>query len=184
METTKWTIDTAHSEIHFKVKHLMISNVTGKFEKFEGTVETDGDNFLTAKINLTAESASVNTGSAQRDGHIKSADFFDTENFPQLKFASTLVEAGDDDNFKLHGNLTIKNVSKPVTLDVEFAGMQKDPWGNSKAGFTVSGKINRKDWQLTYNAVLEGGGVLVSDEVRINCEVQLLKVVVPATVAA
>jgi len=170
MPTTTWTIDPAHSEIQFKAKHLMITTVTGSFQKFDAKVETEGDDFTTAKISFSADIASINTGNEQRDGHLHSADFFDAEKFPTMSFVSTRVEKD-----KLHGDLTIKDITKPVALDMEIGGIQKDPWGNTKAGFSLSGKVNRKDWDLTWNAVLEGGGFLVSDDIRILCEVQLAK---------
>lgn len=172
---TKWALDPHHSEIGFKAKHLMITTVSGKFEKFNATAETEGDDFSTAKISFTADTASVNTGSEQRDGHIKGADFFDTEKFPQMKFNSTKLERVKDNQYALIGDLTIRNVTKPVKVNVEFAGSAKDPWGNLKAGFIIDGKINRTDWGLNWNAALETGGVLVSEEIKIHCEVQFAK---------
>ncbi|MBY0425636.1 MAG: YceI family protein [Cytophagales bacterium] len=175
MATTKWNLDPTHSEVQFKVKHLMITTVTGNIGSFEITSETESDDFSAAKISFSADAASIDTGNEQRDGHLKSADFFDVEKAPKIEFTSTKVEKLDASNLKLTGNLTIKGTSKPVTLDVEFGGIQKDPWGNTKAGFTVSGKINRKDWGLNWNATVEGGGVLVSEDVRILAEIQLVK---------
>lgn len=172
---TKWTLDPAHSEIGFKVKHMMITNVSGAFEKFDAQVETAGVDFTTAKIEFTAEVSSITTSNTDRDTHLKSADFFDAANHPQLKFVSTKVERKDDDNYLVHGNLTIRDVSKPVKLNAEFGGIGKDPWGNEKAGFTISGKINRTDYKLNWNAALEAGGVLVGEEVRIQAELQLVK---------
>jgi polyisoprenoid-binding protein YceI len=175
METTKWTIDPSHSEIQFKVKHMMITTVTGSFKEFSSEVETRGDDFSTAKIKFEAATASVFTNSDQRDQHLRSADFFDVDKYPKLKFESTSLEMVDDENFTLNGNLTIKDITKPVKLDVEVGGIGKDPWGNLKAGFSLTGRINRKEWGLNWNAALEAGGVLVSDEVRIFCEVQYAK---------
>jgi len=175
MSTTKWNLDPAHSEVQFKVKHLAITTVTGSLGTFEGTVETTGDDFSTAVISFSGDVASISTGNEQRDGHLKSPDFFDAEKSPKITFTSSKFEKVDASNFKLLGNLTIKGVSKPISLDVEFGGVQKDPWGNTKAGFTLSGKINRKDFGLGWNAPLEGGGLLVSEEVRILAEVQLAK---------
>lgn len=172
---TKWKADPAHSEITFKIKHLMISNVTGSFKTFEINVDTKDEDFLTAKVSVSVDAASIDTRNDQRDGHLKGADFFETEKFPHLAFASTKVEKVDDDSFDLFGDLTIKNVTKPVKLSVEYSGIAKDPWGNEKAGFTVTGKINRKDWGLNWNAALETGGVLVGDELKISAEVQLVK---------
>lgn len=175
IEKTKWSVDPTHSEIGFKVKHMMITNVSGSFGKFDVNVETRDDDFTTAQINFTADVNSITTASADRDNHLKSADFFDAGNYPQLKFASTKMEKKDDENFVLHGNLTIRDVTKPVKLDVELGGIGKDPWGNEKAGFTVSGKINRTDFKLNWNAALETGGVLVSEEVKLQASVQLIK---------
>lgn len=178
METatkTKWSIDPTHSEIGFKVKHMMITNVSGSFGSFSADVTTDGDDFEKASIDFTADAASISTGSADRDGHLKSPEFFDIEKFPQLKFKATKIEKKGDDEYALTGELTIKDVTKPVTLKVEAGGIGKDPWGNEKAGFTISGKINRTDFGLTWNAALETGGVLVSEEVRLSGEVQLVK---------
>jgi polyisoprenoid-binding protein YceI len=175
METTKWTIDPSHSEIQFKVKHMMITTVTGSFKEFSSEVESLGDDFSTAKIKFQAATASVFTNSDQRDEHLRSADFFDAEKYPELKFESTSLEKVDDESFTLNGNLTIRDITKPVKLDVEVGGIGKDPWGNLKAGFSLTGKINRKEWGLKWNAALEAGGVLVSDDVRIFCEVQYAK---------
>lgn len=172
MATTKWVLDPAHSEIQFKVKHMMITTVTGHFDRFYVEVETEGDDFSTASIQFSAETASVNTGNEQRDGHLRSADFFDAENHATLAFKATSY---DPANNQLRGDLTIKGITHPVTLEAEFGGIGQDPWGNTKAGFTLSGKINRKDWELNWNAALEAGGVLVSDEVRLLGEIQLAK---------
>lgn len=172
---TKWNLDPTHSEIGFKVKHMMITNVSGSFGKFEASAETNGVDFSTAQITFSADVNSINTNNGDRDTHLKSGDFFDGENHPQLKFVSSKLEKKDEERFKLHGDLTIKGVTKPVTLDVEFGGIGKDPWGNEKAGFTITGKIKRTDWNLNWNAALETGGVLVSEEVRLIAEVQLIK---------
>ena len=170
-----WAIDAAHSEIGFKVKHLMISTVSGKFDKFEGSVESNADDFSNATINFTADAASVNTGQPQRDGHLQSPDFFDAAKFPQLKFASTGFTKSDAGNYVLTGDLTIRDVTKPVKLDVEFSGVAKDPYNNTKAGFSITGKINRTNWGLNFNAPLETGGVLLSEEIKLQIEVQLIK---------
>ncbi len=173
--TTKWSLDPAHSSIQFKVKHLMIATVTGTFNNFEAAVDSDGEDFTTARITFRADANSISTLNDQRDTHLKSADFFDTEKHPKIIFQSTSVTKKSDENYELNGDLTIRGITKPITLDAEFTGMVKDPWGNQKAGFVVKGKINRKDWGLNWNTALETGGVLVSDEVRINCEVELQK---------
>lgn len=175
MATKTWTLDPTHSEIHFKVKHLMITTVTGSFGNFTATAKTDKDDFSDAAISFSADTTSVDTGNEQRDTHLKSADFFDAEKFPKLSFASTGYSRNADGDYKLTGNLTIKDVTKPVTLDVEFGGVATDPWGNTKAGFTLSGKLNRKDFGLTWNAVTEAGGVVVSEEVRVAAEIQLVE---------
>lgn len=172
---TKWNLDPAHSEITFKVKHMMITNVSGTFEKFDVQVSTDGDDFSTAHIDFTAETASINSGNEPRDGHLKSPDFFDVENHPVIKFVSTTMDKKDESNFVLHGNMTIKNITKPATFNVEFGGIAKDPWGNEKAGFTLSGKINRNDWDLNWNAILDTGGMLVSEEVKLAAEIQMTR---------
>jgi len=173
---TKWGLDPAHSEIAFKVKHLMITNVKGVFKDFDASIFISGNDFVTSDINLKLNPASIDTGVPDRDVHLKSADFFDLDNHKQILFAGKSFDKTDDDgNYILHGDLTIKGITKPVKLDVEFGGVMKDPWGNEKAGYVLNGKINRKDWGLTWNAALEAGGLLVSDEVKINCEVQLVK---------
>ncbi len=173
MPNTKWVSDPTHSEIQFKVKYLMITTVTGYFRQFSVVAQTEGNDFSNAIIEFEVNTASVDTNEADRDNHLRSADFFDSEKFPTLKFRSTKMEKVDDQHFVLVGHLTIKDVTKPVTLNVEFGGLMKDPWGNNKAGFSLAGNINRKDWNLNWNATLEAGGVLVSDEVRLFCEVQL-----------
>lgn len=178
METTKtkWVIDPVHSEIAFKVKHLMISNVKGIFREFDASVTTDGDDFSTAAISFSMNPASVSTGNPDRDAHLASADFFDAANYGQITFTSSSLKSVDDEgNYELKGLMTIRGISHEVTLEAEYGGIMKDPWGNSKAGFTLNGKINRKDWGLNWNAALEAGGVLVGEEVKITCEVQLLR---------
>jgi polyisoprenoid-binding protein YceI len=172
---TTWVIDPSHSEIAFKVKHLMISNVKGHFGEFSGQLVSDGNDFSTSEINFQINPASISTGAADRDGHLKSPDFFDVENYKEITFTSGKLSKVSDDEYALSGNLTIKGISKPVKLEVEFGGLMTDPWGNQKAGFSLNGKVNRKDFGLTWNAALEAGGVLVGDEIRISSEVQLLK---------
>jgi len=172
----KWVIDPAHTEINFKVKHLMITTVTGTFKDYGASIYTTNDDFMTAEVDFYLDTASVDTGNADRDGHLKSGDFFDVENHKQITFVANTYEAVDNDgSYELYGDLTIKGITKRIKLDVEFGGVIKDPWGNEKAGFTINGKVNRKDWDLNWNAALETGGVLVSDEVRISCEVQLMR---------
>lgn len=170
---TKWALDASHSELKFKVRHMMITNVSGSFNEIQGTME--GEDVLNSKVEFTAKTSSVDTGSEQRDGHLKSADFFDAEKFPEMKFVSTRFEKKSDNEYIMHGNLTIKDVTKEIALEVEHGGINKDPWGNMKNGFSINGKINRKDFGLAWNAPLETGGVLVSEEVKIMGEIQLAK---------
>lgn len=172
---TKWKIDPSHSEVQFKVKHLMITTVTGYFKDFNLEVETEDDDFTTAsKILFTANINSISTNNEQRDTHLKSADFFDNENHPQLTFVGRNYEKAGED-FKLHGDLTIRGVTRPITLNVDFGGIVVDPYGQTKAGFTVTGKLSRKEFNLTWNAVTEAGSVVVSDDIKIDCEIQLVK---------
>lgn len=171
-----WIIDPTHSEVNFKVKHLMISTVTGNFGTYEGSVETSNDeDFVGAKVSFSADIDSISTGQEQRDGHLKSGDFFDAEKFPKLTFSSTSMEKVDDENYTLTGDLTIKGTTKQVTLKAEFGGIMGDFYGNTKAGFDISGKINRQDFGLTWGAVTEAGGVVVSDEVRLAFNIQVSK---------
>lgn len=176
MAIIKWTIDPAHSEIQFKVKHLMITTVTGYFKSFNLEVETENENFTTArKIEFTADIDSITTNNEQRDTHLKSADFFKSEEHGQLRFSGKKYEKGTDDNYVLTGDLTIRGITKPVMVNVDFGGIVVDPYGQTKAGFTVEGKISRKEFGLTWNAVTEAGQVVVSDDIRIHCEIQLIK---------
>lgn len=171
----QWKIDPAHSEIQFKVKHLMITTVTGYFKTFDLNVETETEDFNTAKkIEFTADIDSIDTNNQQRDAHLKSADFFDAENHNQLKFVGKKFESNGDEAI-LDGDLTIRGVTKPLTLKVELGGTVVDPYGQHKAGFTVAGKISRKEFGLTWNAMTEAGHVVVSDEIKIHAEVQLVK---------
>lgn len=172
---TKWKLDPTHSELGFKVKHMMITNVSGSFEKFDVNVETDGTDFSAAKIDFTADTDSISTGNADRDNHLKTGDFFDAASYPVIRFVSSRMEKKDDENYTMKGDLTIRDVTKPVTLNVEFGGIGKDPWGNEKAGFTITGKINRTEYKLNWNAALETGGILVGEEVKIHAEIQLVK---------
>jgi len=172
---TKWNIDPTHSEIGFKVKHMMFTNVSGKFDKYEGSFLTDGDNFDNAEISFSADVESINTGNADRDNHLRSADFFDAESHPKLTFKSSSVVRKNDGEYEISGDLSLHGVTKFVRLDAEFGGLMTDPWGNSKAAWNLAGKINRKDFGLNWNAALETGGVLVSEEVRVVLEIQLIK---------
>ncbi|MBA4399111.1 MAG: polyisoprenoid-binding protein [Anaerolinea sp.] len=178
-----WKIDSAHSEINFTVRHMMISNVRGRFEAFTGTVEFDQQNPANSSVDVQIEAASVNTREAQRDTHLRSADFFDAETHPYLTFKSKKVEVVDDSHGRITGDLTIHGVTKEVVLDTEFNGMSQSPWGFSSAGFSATTKINRKDWGLGWNMALETGGVLVSDEIKINIEIEIIEEKVAETAA-
>ncbi len=175
MANTKWVLEPSHSELQFKIRHLMIANVTGNFKKFEGTVETDGDNLETAKINFSADVDSITTHNEQRDGHLKSPDFFDVASHPSINFESTSFTKEDEENYKLHGNLTMHGVTLPVSLNVEYGGTIKDPWGNIRSGFTVEGKINRKDFGLSWNAPTEAGGLMVGEDVKVHASMEFVK---------
>jgi polyisoprenoid-binding protein YceI len=173
--TTKWVLDPAHSEILFKVKHMMISNVRGEFRKFNAEASINGLNLEGSSVKAEIDASSIFTNANDRDTHLKSAEFFDAENHKELTFTGTSYTKTGEDKFTLKGNLTIKGITKEVAFDVEFGGINKDPWGNEKAGFSLNGTINRKDWGLNWNAALEAGGVLVGEEVKISAEVQLVK---------
>ena len=167
---TNWSIDPTHSEVAFKVKHMMISTVTGYFEDFQATAKTDGESFNNAVIEFSAKTASINTKNKDRDAHLKSDDFFNSEKFPEIKFASKSF-----DGEQLTGDLTIRDVTKEITLDAEFNGIAVDPYGQTKAGFEVNGEINRKDFNLTWSAVTEAGSIVVSDKVKLAIDVQFVK---------
>ncbi|MGQ0826793.1 MAG: YceI family protein [Bacteroidota bacterium] len=173
---TKWVIDPVHSEIAFKVKHLMISNVHGSFKKFDASVYTNGNDFKDADIDFWIDPASIDTNNEDRDKHLRSAEFFDVKNYDKITFSGTLEDTEKDADYELWGDLTVRGKTHRIKLDVEFGGFIKDPSGNEKAGFTISGNINRKDLGLTWNAIVAGGGVMVSEEVKIICEVELQKV--------
>ena len=175
MSTNKWTLDQSHSEIQFKVKHLMISTVTGSFTNFNGTVKTQGADFTTAKIQFTAAIDSISTNNEQRDAHLKNGDFFDAENHPELTFESSKLEKIDEENYKLYGTLTMRGTSKAVELNVEYGGITQDPWGNTRAGFSVTGKIDRQDFGVSFGAVTETGGLLLGNEVKISANVEFVK---------
>ncbi|HOF37350.1 MAG: YceI family protein [Actinomycetales bacterium] len=164
-----WTVDPTHAEVGFVARHLMVAKVRGRFTEVSGTVEV-GETLAETSVRAVASAASVSTNQADRDGHLRSADFFDVETYPELTFVSTSVSSDS-----MIGDLTIKGVTRSVTFDLEFDGVQADPWGNTKAGFTATTAINRSDWGLTWNAAIEGGGVLVSDKIAITLEVELLK---------
>jgi polyisoprenoid-binding protein YceI len=170
-----WVIDQGHSEIAFAAKHLMISTVRGRFNSYTGTVEADEANPTAAKVDVQIDASSLVTGDEKRDGHLRSPDFFDVEQFPYITFKSTRVEQVDESHGKLFGDLTIRDVTKPVVLDFEYAGQAKTPWGTTSAGFNATTKINRKDWNLNWNVALETGGWLVGDQITISIELELVK---------
>lgn len=170
MNTTNWSIDNTHSEIAFKVRHMMISTVTGNFEDFQATAKTNGDDFKNAVIEFSAKTESINTKNDDRDNHLKSDDFFNAEKFPELKFVSKSF-----DGQKMVGDLTIRDVTKEITLDAELNGIVEDPYGQTKAGFEINGEINRKDFNLSWNSVTEAGSIVVSDKVRLVADIQFVK---------
>lgn len=180
MAKTKWSLDLKHSELGFKIKHLMITNVSGFFRNFEIEAVTDNEDFSTAKIHLKADMKSISTNNEQRDAHLLNSDFFSVDEHPEMLFDSTRIEKLDDENFDIHGNLTLKSETHPVVLHVEFSGITKDPWGGERAGFTVTGKIKRSQWGVNFNGVLETGGAILGEEVKINSEIQLVKEVLVA----
>lgn len=174
---SKWLIDLSHSEIDFSVRHLMISNINGTFKMFDADIYTTGNDFTTAEINLWINASSIKTGDAKRDEHLRSIDFFDVKNYKQITFTSNSIGKQDENgNHELSGELTIKGITKKVILNVLFGGIVNDPWKNEKAKFTITGKFNRKDWGLIWDATIESGDLMKSDEVTISCEVQLIKV--------
>lgn len=175
MTRIKWVADPAHSEITFKVKHLMITNVTGHFKEYNIDVDTADEKFNDPRIAFTAELSSITTGNEQRDAHLRTSDFFDAENNPQVKFVATKYIKAGDENYELYGDLTIRTTTKQIKLDVESGGVIVDAYGQTKAGFSITGKIKRKEYGLNWDAVTEVGGIVVSDEVRIICEIQLIK---------
>ncbi len=175
LTTSKWALDTTHSEVKFKVRHMMITNVTGSFNELTASIEDFDEDFESASVEFTAKTNSIDTANEQRDTHLKSADFFDAEKYPEMKFKSSKIVKKSGEEYEMNGQLTIKGVTKEIKLNVEFGGINKDPWGNTKSGFSVEGKINRKDFGLNWNAALETGGVLVSEEVKIMGEIQFAK---------
>lgn len=170
MATTKWNVDAAHSEIGFKVKHMMISTVKGAFEDFNASVETESEDFKNAKFSFTAKVDSINTKNKDRDTHLKSDDFFNAAEYPEMSFTSKSYD-GDT----IVGDLTIKDITKEVKLDMDFNGVAVDPYGQTKAGFEISGKINRKDFGLTWSAVTEAGSIVVSDTIQMAIDLQFIK---------
>lgn len=175
LEKINWKLDSNHSEVSFQVKHMMISNVRGFLKDFSVEVTSEDENFSNAEIFFSGRMDSISTSNEKRDQHLRSSEFFDTEKNPEITFHSTSYTMDSENNYKLVGDLTIKGITKKTTLAVVFGGIQKDPQGNEKAGFSLSGKINRKDFGLNWNTALEKGGMLVGDDVKISCEIQLIK---------
>ena len=184
MTTTKWVLDPSHSEVQFKVRHLMVSYVTGQFTQFNATVETKEDDFETAKVSFTADVNSISTNNEQRDAHLKNNDFFDAENHPELKFESEKIEKINDEEYSVKGVLTIRGISKEITLNAEYGGITIDPWGNTRTGFTIAGKINRKDFGVSFGMVSETGGVLLGDDVKISANTEFVKETKQESIAA
>lgn len=175
MATSAWNVDKSHTTIEFQVKHMMFTNVRGAFDDFEATVQADPADLTTAQIEFRVKTASVNTRNGDRDGHLRSADFFDVENHPEMVFKSTKITKTGDDTYDVTGDLTIRETTKPVTFKTEVTGQGKDPWGNEVAGIAATGKVNRKDFGLVWNAALETGGVLVGDDVKITIDIEAQK---------
>lgn len=175
MATTKWVVDPTHSEVQFKIKHLVISTVTGTFRNFEGGATTEYDDFTDAEVHFSLDVDSVDTNQEMRDTHLKSAEFFDTASHPKIAFKSTSFEKVDDDEYTLKGNLTMKGITKAVTLKAEYGGMANDAYGNQKLGFEVTGKVNRKEFGLTYNALTETGGLALGEDIKLIANIQLAK---------
>lgn len=170
-----WNLDKAHSEIEFRVRHMMISTVKGQLKNFDVNVDSESEDLSNAKISATIDVSSINTGNEQRDEHLKSVDFFNVEEFPNITFISTKINRISDDEFEVEGDLTIRDITKPKKLKVELGGVAKDPWGNIKVGYSLRGAINRTDFGLVWNAALETGGVMVSEEVKFTADIQLIK---------
>jgi polyisoprenoid-binding protein YceI len=172
---TNWAIDPSHSEISFKVKHLVVTTLTGKFDSFTGALITSNDDFSNAQISFSANIASINTGNSDRDTHLKSDDFFNAEAFPTLSFTSTAFTKIGENKFTLTGNITLRDITKPIELLVEYGGTMIDPWGNTKAGFEISGALKRKEFGLKWDVITEAGGAMVSDDIKLHLNIQLAK---------
>ncbi|WP_333877903.1 YceI family protein [Flavobacterium sp.] len=175
MAKANWAIDPTHSEIGFKVKHMMFTNVSGKFDSFSADIQNEETQFETSEIRFSAEVKSINTGNSDRDNHLRSADFFDTDTFGTLTFKSTSITKVNEGQYEIKGDLTIKDVTQNISLGAEYSGLMKDPWGNTRIGLSLNGSINRKDFGLTWNAALETGGVLVGEDIKLSADVQFVK---------
>lgn len=172
---TKWNFDKAHTNIGFKVDHMVITTVSGNFQEYEGSITLESDTFENASINFTIEVASINTENKQRDNHLRSDDFFNAEKFPEMTFRSKSMKKVDGNKYKLVGDLTIRDVTKEVTLDVVHKGTIKDPWGNTRAGFNINGAVNRFDFNLKWNTLLEAGGLVVGEDITIDIDTEVIK---------
>ncbi len=172
---TNWKIDTLHSQIGFKVKHMMITNVTGTFDQFDASIEVEDDDFTTAQFSFNANVDSINTGVADRDAHLKSEDFFNAASHPNLSFKSTGVKKISENDYEIHGDITLREVTKSIVLKADFGGVVIDPYGQTKTGFSIEGKIKRSEFGLTWSAITEAGSIVVSDEVKLHCEIQFVK---------
>jgi polyisoprenoid-binding protein YceI len=172
---TKWVIDPSHSEITFKVKHLVVTTLTGKFDSFSGELNTSNDDFSNAQISFSADIASINTGNSDRDTHLKSDDFFNADAFPTLSFTSIAFTKTSENKFILTGNITLRDITKSIELLVEYGGTMIDPWGNTKAGFEISGALKRKEFGLKWDVITEAGGAMVSDDIKLHLNIQLAK---------
>ncbi len=175
MTNTKWIVDPTHSAIEFSVKHMMIAKVKGSFNKFEASILANPSDLTTAEIDFAVDVASIDTRNADRDNHLRSADFFDVEKNPTLTFKSTKIVKTDEDEYDVTGNVTLNGVTQEETFNITFEGQGKDPWGNEKAGFSGKGKVKRSDYGLTYNAALETGGVLIGDQITLTIEIEAAK---------
>lgn len=175
MSTQTWQIDSAHSGIHFSVRHLVIATVRGQFSRWDGALKVPDGDFGRATVTVTIDPSSIDTGVADRDKHLRSADFFDVETYPEITFEGTRMEVDDEGHLRLLGELTMHGVTRPVTLDGEFAGQTGDPWGNQRAVFTAATSVDRRDFALTWNQALETGGVLVGEKVSIEIEIEAVQ---------
>jgi len=172
MKTNSWNIDTTHSGINFSVRHMVFAKVRGRFDRFSGTIEGDLEDLTNGRVSVEIDAGSIDTGVADRDAHLRSGDFFDTEQYPTLRFVSQRVERASKDSYRVHGELTIRDITREVTLDVDYGGRGTDPWGNERVGFSASTSLNRRDFGLKWNQALETGGLLVGDRIDIELEVQ------------
>lgn len=180
MATTKWVLDPTHSELGFKIRHMMITNVSGNFSGYSVEMQTEGEDLTTARIKVKIDMSTINTNNLQRDEHLRNSDFFEVTSHPEAVFESERVERIDDEQYLLHGNLSLKGVTRPVKLQLEYGGLTKDPWGHQRGGFIITGKVNRTDFGVNFNAALETGGVVLGEEVKVHAEIQLLKEAVSA----